>query len=173
MGFLSKLFGAEAEKTAKGLLNNLSNEAKKNQNGSLTSSVSSTENNYQNNYQAAAEPEAEGPSGFSWGPKMPAEENQYNYGGNYIDYFREIFNANFSEYRIEQAQEGSTTIFTFYRGDSKALMVELLSKTSGRYRIRKECRANGIPYLRYYYNYQGWWNTKAYVIERTAKALNS
>ena len=161
MGFLSKLFGAEAEKTAKGLLNNLSNEAKKNQNGSLTSSGSSVE------------PEAEGPSGFSWGPKMPAEENQYNYGGNYIDYFREIFNSNFGEYRIEQAQEGSTTIFTFYRGDSKALMVELLSKTSGRYRIRKECRANGVPYLRYYYNYQGWWNTKAYVIERTAKALNS
>ena len=171
MGFLSKLFGAEAEKTAKGLLNNLANEAKKNQNASPA--PSSTDNYNQTNYQNNAETEADGPSGFSWGPKMPAEENQYNYGGSYIDYFREIFNSNFSEYRIEQVQEGSTTIFTFYRGNSKALMVELLSKKSGRYKIRKECRAAGVPYLRYYYNYHGWWNTKAYVIERTGKALNS
>ena len=47
------------------------------------------------------------------------------------------------------------------------------SAKRARYRIRKECRAAGVPYLRYYYNYHGWWNTKAYVIERTGKALNS
>ena len=91
MGFLSKLFGAEAEKTAKGLLNNLANEAKKNQNASPA--PSSTDNYNQNNYQNTAETEPDGPSGFSWGPKMPAEENQYNYGGSYIDYFREIFKS--------------------------------------------------------------------------------
>ncbi len=168
MGLLSKLLGSKAEKEMKDLFKGLSNEAKKNENRPEDNGNAYGQN-YQNTQEAPAS--ASGPSGFSWGPAMPAEENQYNYGGSYIDYFREIFNSNFSEYRIEQVQEGTTTIFTFYSGDRVALKVELLSKNTGRYGIRKECAEKNIPYLRYYYNYEGWWNTKRYVIERTSKAL--
>ena len=54
-----------------------------------------------------------------------------------------------------------------------ALVVELLSQGSDAYRLRKQCRADGIAYLRYYYDHEGWWNTKAYVIECTRGALGA
>ena len=31
--------------------------------------------------------------------------------------------------------------------------------------------AQGIPYIRFYYDHEGWWNTKSYVIRRTSEAL--
>ena len=34
-------------------------------------------------------------------------------------------------------------------------------------------RAQGIPYLRFYYNHEGWWNTRSYVTRRIANALTS
>ena len=121
---------------------------------------------------AAAVTEA-GESGFSWGPEMPAEENQYNYPGTYLDYFNNIFATDYAEYSPEYHKEPNwkSEHFTFYAGGSKVLVVELLSQKSNAKRIRNICRAEGVPYLRFYYDYDGWWNTRAYVKARVDKAL--
>ena len=121
--------------------------------------------------QQAAD-EADGPSGFSWGPTMPAEENQYNYNGSYRDYFMSIFRSEFAGYEITEEVFGKATVITFRSGGQIALVVELLSRTSSHQKRRSDCRRMNIPYLRYYYDYDGWWNTRAYVIQRTRSALN-
>ena len=114
-----------------------------------------------------------GDYGFSWGPVMPAEENQYNYNGTYQEYFNDVFTSTYPSYRIEsyEAHNGRTTVFVFWEGDRKALVVELLSRKSSAYKLRSDCKAAGIPYLRFYYDYHGWWNTKEYVKQRTRIAL--
>ena len=76
-----------------------------------------------------------GPSGDSWGPNMPAEENQFSQAG------------------------------------MKKLVVEVISDSSNPYKLMKDCHAQGIPYLRFYYDHDGWWNTKSYVTRRISKAL--
>lgn len=113
------------------------------------------------------------PSGFSWGEEMPAEENQFNYNGPYDRYFEEIFRTEFAAYRLERqdVSGGKRQIFTFWDGGRKALVVELMAQSSDSQKLRRDCRASGIPYLRYYYNHDGWWNTRAYVVQRTRKAL--
>ena len=35
----------------------------------------------------------------------------------------------------------------------------------------QECAAAAIPYLRFYHNHDGWWNTRAYVTQRVRGAL--
>ena len=117
------------------------------------------------------EPVEDGPSGFSWGPYMPAEENQFNSGLSPAAYFEGIFRTEFADCTLEKLTRGKVTIFTFYRGGQKALVVELLSQSSSVYAMRKECARAGIPYLRYYYDHDGWWNTRAYVVSRTRSAL--
>lgn len=114
------------------------------------------------------------PSGFSWGPEMPDEENQYNFNGTYKEYFNDVFRSEFPDYTIESSDtnNGRTTVFTFLNGSRKALVVELLSRKSSANKLRSDCRAEGIPYLRYYYDYHGWWNTREYVKQRTRNALN-
>ncbi|MBQ2111018.1 MAG: hypothetical protein IIT70_02885 [Clostridia bacterium] len=113
-------------------------------------------------------------SGFSWGSNMPAEENQFNYKGTYKQYFENVFKEAFPEYGIVRTdlENRDASTFAFFRGETKVLVVEVMSDRSSAQRIRRECRANGIRYLRYYHNHHGWWNTKAYVIERTGNALN-
>ena len=122
--------------------------------------------------ESSAEP-AEGESGFSWGPVMPDEETQYNFPGTYLEYFSSIFNKDFAEYNPEYFKEPywKSEHFTFFDGGKKALVVELLSRKSNAKRIRALCRQQGIPYLRFYYDYDGWWNTRAYVVGRVNKAL--
>ncbi|MBP5166166.1 MAG: hypothetical protein ILP09_02790 [Oscillospiraceae bacterium] len=117
--------------------------------------------------------EASGPSGFSWGPVMPNEENQFNFNGSYIEYFKSVFGEAFPEYDIgtERPKNSKATVFTFRKGGQTALIVELLNSSSEARKLRRTCAEQGIPYLRYYYDHEGWWNTKAYVIERTRKAL--
>jgi hypothetical protein len=120
------------------------------------------------------EPEyVEGPSGDSWGPNMPSEENQFNSGLSYQDYFTNIFNSEFSSYQIskESPQNRKALIFTFSQAGARKLVVEVISDKTNPYKLRKDCRAQGIPYIRYYYDHDGWWNTKSYVIRRTSKAL--
>ena len=63
-------------------------------------------------------------------------------------------------------------VYTFFEGERTALIVELLSRKSDSKKLRQSCRLQGIPYLRFYYDYDGWWNTRAYVDERVGKALN-
>jgi hypothetical protein len=119
-------------------------------------------------------PEAEEePSGFSWGPTMPAEENQYNYNGSYLQYFDHVFAEDFPDLKFERqpGYGGNSTVYTFTEGDRIALVVELLSRKSSSVKLRQGCRQQGIPYLRFYFDYDGWWNTRAYIDERVKKAL--
>ena len=104
---------------------------------------------------------------------IPAEENQYNYGGDYKAYFNHVFTEGFPGYGIssESTYGGRATVFTFTQGGAVRLKVELLSETSAVQKLRKECASQGIPYLRFYYNHEGWWNTRSYVTERVRKAL--
>ena len=120
------------------------------------------------------EPEyVDGPSGDSWGPNMPSEENQFNSGLNYQDYFSNVFCGEFTSYQIDKVslRDGRAMLFTFSQGGGKKLVIEVISDRSNPYKVRNECRAQGINYLRYYYDHDGWWNTKSYVIRRTSKAL--
>ena len=104
---------------------------------------------------------------------MPDEENQYNYPGNYADYFENIFRAEFPQYRLERIvnESWNAVIFTFRDGGREALVVELMSDRSSRQRLRRDCAARGVPYLRFYHNHAGWWNTRSYVVTRTRAAL--
>ena len=185
MGLFSKLFSEGAGKAVGDLLNNLgtgNNQGNSQGNNSGQGVILNGQPiGGGNNYSGTVVPNNDGgysntgamnqPSGNSWGPVMPAEENQFNYKGSYIQYFEEIFRNEFPAYQIEKEKSGKITVFTFYSGGVKALVVELLNSNSGRYKLREECRRTGVPYLRYYYDHKGWWNTKSYVIERTRKAL--
>ena len=90
MGLFSKLFGAKAEKEAMDVLKNITQaavDAQKEQNAQAAQNVNTASN-------ASAAPSyaaEEEPSGFSWGPTMPAQENQYNFPGTYEEYFDSIF----------------------------------------------------------------------------------
>ena len=116
---------------------------------------------------------ADGPSGDSWGPVMPNEPNQFNSGLSYQEYFTKVFREAFPEFQIysEEYKQGGGTIFTFYLAGEKKLVVEVVTCKVHRYKIAKECREQRIPHLRYYYDYDGWWNTESYVARRTAKSL--
>ena len=170
MSLLSKLFGKAgselADKLAKSVANQItgtSQETPKHPAGAGNPA----------SYTAPAPHRKSAPSGFSWGEEMPDEENQFNYNGPYDRYFEEIFCAEFPSYRLERQDVpgGKRVIFTFWDGGRKALVVELMPQSSDSQKLRRDCRASGIPYLRYYYNHDGWWNTRAYVVQRTRKAL--
>ncbi len=112
-------------------------------------------------------------SGLSWGEEMPAEENQYNYNGTYEEYFTEIFNSEFPEYVVmkESVRDGRALCFSFAKDGRTALIVEVMSEKSNAQKLRNTARREGVPYLRYYYDHHGWWNTRKYVTERTRAAL--
>ncbi len=111
-------------------------------------------------------------SGWSWGEEMPAEANQFNYPGSYVEYFDHVFRTEFPEYRITCEQpKYDGTLFIFWQGPQRALVVELLPQHSAAAKLRKDCLSSGIPYLRYYYDHDGWWNTYSYVRDRTRTAL--
>ena len=174
MGLLSKIFGGdgdEVEKAAKDLLQGIFGGSSQDNGESGDGSSDGAENvapatEDNNGYTA--------PSGDSWGEDIPAEENQYNYNGTYIQYFENIFGTEFGAYRYEKTTAGnsSRTIYTFYNGAVKALVIELMPESSSVYKLRKECEKENIPYLRFYYNHDGWWNTRSYVVGRIGKYLN-
>ena len=104
---------------------------------------------------------------------MPAEENQYNFSGSYTEYFEKIFHEEFPDLTFDRKDPKNMWghIYTFTGAAGKALVIELLSQKSDPKKLREKCRQEGTPYLRFYYDYEGWWNTKAYVIDRMKKAL--
>ncbi len=168
MGLLSKLLGGDSE--LGGIIRDVARAIKQEsvnmpdeEHGS--SSYSGTE------IPGGSKPADPAPFGVSWGPEMPDEPNQFNYSGTYKEYFSEVFSSGFPDYRIESEDKGRNTVYTFWSGSSKALVVELMTEKSSAVKLREECRKNGIPYLRYYYDHDGWWNTREYVTERTGKAL--
>ncbi len=173
MGLFSKLFGGDkdAEKAVRDLFKGLVNEAQKQENAPKPAAETPA---------PAAAPSAvhtaSAASNDPYGEEMPAEPNQYNFNGTYVQYFEGIFQTEFPAYRLtkETPKYSKGTIFTFWNGDAKALVVELLPSSSDAKKLRKICRGTGVPYLRYYYdaNDIGWWNIRSYVVERTRKALN-
>jgi len=122
---------------------------------------------------APREAPAAAPSGLSWGDEMPDEENQFNFKGSFIEYFEHIFAEDFPELTAEkEVKKGFRgAVFTLSRGGAKALVVELMSEGSSAQRVRKACAAEGVPYLRFYIDHDGWWNTRSYVTGRIRAAL--
>ena len=167
MGLLSKLLGMDKklEQTVKNAVNDAVNAALQNQNAAR---------NVQNQ-PTYPQPSAQGtaPIGQSWGPVMPAEENQFSYPGTYLEYFAHVFKEEFPEYNITYGPKPRIlgALFTFWSGTGKALVVEILPESSETVRVKKACAAQGVPYLRFYYNHHGWWNTRSYVTQRTRQAL--
>lgn len=172
MGFLDKLFGSNVADKLKNAAETVAKEATNAVNAAVNSSSAASNARPASTAPAPSSSGAE--SGFSWGPTMPNEENQFNYPGTYDQYFLDVYSKNFPAYRLttEPVRKGSATVITFWSGEAKALVVELMSDTSSAESIRRNCYKARVPYLRFYYNHQGWWNTKAYVLERTSKALN-
>ncbi len=128
----------------------------------------------QQNPRPQAQPQG-GASGFSWGEDMPAEENQYSFGGSYLAYFDMVFSQEFPQLRItrETPAKGRSTVYSFWQGERKVLVAELMSERSEANKLRNACRAQGLPYVRFYYDHDGWWNTRSYVAGRTRAALGS
>ena len=108
-----------------------------------------------------------------WYDEVPEEECQYNFEGPYTEYFKKIFAEDFPEYLVKFAclEEGRRYKYTLLGKDGATLVVELMTEKSAAQKLRRECLANGTPYLRFYFDHWGWWNTRAYVKERVAKAL--
>lgn len=169
VSFLSKLLGGDkkAEKAARDLLNNLLG------NSANQSSTAQTVTSEPYRPQATASVQHSAPSGDSWGEYMPAEENQFNFNGPFTDYFEKIFREDFPAYRFEKTFEGNgrRIIYTFYSSSGRVLVVELMPESSSANKIRKECEKAGIGYLRFYYDHEGWWNTRSYVTRRIRTVL--
>ena len=110
----------------------------------------------------------------SYGEFMPDEENQYNYPGNYVEYFEDVLKKEFPQYQldIEPLRNNTATAFYLNKDGKKEMVIEVMSENSAAKKFRKECLEQGLRYLRFYYNHPGWWNTRAYVVERINKALN-
>ena len=178
MSFLSKLLGNNADAKAaldrvKGAVQGAVNEANTLLNDVQHNAQRPAQQPAQQQY-APQRPAEQPASGFSWGEEMPAEENQYNYPGTYIEYFRHVFQEDFAEYAVtmEPGLNDRSPLFVFHSAGRRALVVELKSEGSSAQRIRKDCAANGVPYLRFYYDHDGWWNTRAYLRARVSAALN-
>ena len=168
----SKLFGGdkEAEETAKSLLKSIFGSQNE------TKPESKPENAGEPEAQQPANNESydsddDSPSGFSWGDRMPAEENQYNFNGTYQQYFESIFASEFAAYRYEKKVNYGRVAYTFYGAAGKALTVELLPGKSESKKLRKQCQAENTSYVRFYYSHEGWWNTKEYVIQRMKEKI--
>lgn len=167
MGIFDKLFGSDkkAEKAASDFLKKLADAV-------------GAEQKPQQSQPKPAEPVRQQPAKHAepedLGPweTVPEEECQYNFKGSYIEYFEHVFREDFPEYRAEyERPDGRRTVFTLYKGGAKALVVELLTECSEVKKLRTQCQNEGTPYLRFYYDHEGWWNTRTYVRDRVKAAL--
>jgi len=184
MGLFDKLFGSAGNevlnqikeaaesvaKEASDAINNATNGA-----NSTVANSSPAASHLQTGSAATIQPTERPEMGDSWGSEMPAEENQFNSGKSYDQYFYDVFHENFPTYRLttEKIRKGRATLITFWgeMTEQKALVVELMSDGSSAQSTRVACRKEGVPYLRFYYDHEGWWNTKFYVVRRVKEAL--
>ena len=185
MGLFSKLLGDAAERNE--ALNSLKNAAKEiagdveKKATELAQKASEAAANAQQNAArpasapaaAAAPKPPRAESGDSWGEEMPAEENQYSFAGSYAQYFEMIFREDFPAYTVtkEAADPSRRTVFTLWENGRQALVVEVMTDGSSAQKIRRACEAAGTPYLRFYFDHDGWWNTRSYVVRRVKNAL--
>ena len=164
MSLLAKLFDGniDAEKTAKDLLNGLF--GNKSDAGPMVSTPQTSSANTSDLYTTQSNM-----------PGAPREENQYNYNGTYEQYFEHVFVEDFPAYRFEKSYIDDygkhRVIYTFYSGEVKDLVVELMTESSEAVKFRNDCVKAGIPYLRFYYDHEGWWNTRSYVVGRIRNIL--
>ncbi|MBR4728602.1 MAG: hypothetical protein IK080_12010 [Clostridia bacterium] len=175
MGLFDKLFNdpnaQAALKQAKNLAQNVLSEAQKKVDSMQKPQAASPAQT-----AAPVRPAASAPSGDSWGEEMPAEENQYNFNGTYDQFFQSIFRAEFPDYTVQAApnnQNRSGMQYVFRSGDKIALVVEVMTDRSVAQKLRRACEARGIPYLRFYHDHPGWWNTRSYVVRRVRAALQA
>lgn len=113
-------------------------------------------------------------SGDSWGPVMPDEPNQFNSGVTYTIYFQRLFSEHFPSYRLTcdyRPKGKDCSVFTFWEGERRALVVDVRTDRWQSDRLKWQCERQGVPYLRFYHDHKGWWNTKSYVIRRVGAAL--
>ena len=173
MSFLSKLLGGDknAEKEVKNLLNGLFGNPQPGQAAAPKQETPAEETTSPQPVQSTSR------SGFSWGDEIPAEENQYNYNGTYEQYFEHVFAEDFPAYRFEKSYIDDygkhRVIYTFYSGAAKVLVIELMTESSEAVKFRNDCIKAGVPYLRFYYDHEGWWNTRSYVVGRMRGVLNA
>ena len=168
MGILDKLFGAiktvaeQANAEIENAANSLENAAAEFEEAVEDECIGLDESMQQSE---------QGEDGY-W-DNIPTRENQYNSGLNYREYFELIFRENFPEYDLglEEAANRPATIVTFTKAGAKALVVELMSERSSAKMLRWRCENEGVPYLRFYYDHWGWWNTREYVVKRVKEAL--
>ena len=110
-----------------------------------------------------------------WGEDMPAEENMYNSGLAPAAYFEKIFAEDFPACIVnKEAGWGGfdrSTIYRFYDGAAQKLVVELVPDNSSAVKLREKCAKEGVPYLRFYKDHEGWGNARSYVVSRIEKAL--
>ena len=167
MSLLSKLFGKKVGDAAEKLMKDVMQSGNSSHSAKPTPAAPSTPGN--SSFSTAEE----GPSGDSWGPRMPAEENQFSYPGDYLSYFEHVYREEFPQYLLEAQpipnRRGSTIVFSL--DGRRVLLVELMSDRSVSRRLRNSCVREGIPYLRFYYDHPNWWNTRSYVVRRTRFAL--
>ena len=163
MGLLSKLFGEAGKEFAQ--------EVKKTVDYAVSEAKKREDYGAQNVAQNVAHEVSA--SGDSWGEEMPAEENQFNYPGSYKAYFSGIYHSEFSDYQIteEDVRNNKATVFTFSKDGRKVLVVEVRSDRSNARKLCDDCRREGVRYIRFYYDHEGWWNTRSYVIRRTRENL--
>lgn len=172
MGLLGKLFGDDdIEKKAKGFFDDIVKSVQNN-NKPAAPAQQAAQPQYGN---AAPVQQAvnDSQSGFSWGPDMPDEENQFNSGLVYHEYFEKVYREEFSEYVVEKELPANRNacIFTFKKDGREVLKVEVISQKSSPYKVSNDCHAAGIGYTRFYHDHHGWWNTREYVKERTKNAI--
>ncbi len=113
------------------------------------------------------------PYGHTWDRIIPDEECQYNFNGTYLQYFDKVFREDFPAYEVRQepGRDSRSPLFVFYQNGGKRLVVELKSERSSAQAVRRQCEAEGTPYLRFYYDHDGWWNVRSYVRDRVSRAL--
>lgn len=109
-----------------------------------------------------------------WGPVMPKEENQYNCGLSVEDYFSGLFSEEFPDYQVSReptkyARPGFR--YTFTRGGQVRLYVDVISDRTTAYAFAAECHRKGIPHMNFYYDHQGWWNVRSYVVGKVRTAI--
>jgi hypothetical protein len=112
--------------------------------------------------------------GDTWYDHVPAEENQYNYNGPYLEYFEKIFREDFPEYTFEriETEEFRRYVYALKKDELIAIVVELMTENSSVNRVRKECLKSGTAYVRFYFDHEGWWNTRAYVVDRIKSLMH-
>lgn len=110
----------------------------------------------------------------SWYDVVPEEECQYNSGMHYLDYFTKVFREEFPEYSValDSIEHDRRYKYAFTKDGNTCLIVELMTEKSEANKFRRDTLRAGIPYLRFYFDHEGWWNTRAYIKERVSSKLN-